>query len=79
MMERTIMASTFKARCLALMEQVALDRVPIVITKRGRPVARLVPIDDDPAAGRPTAGSVTLLAHGDDDYFDTGVAWDAQR
>ena len=44
--EQTITASDFKARCLELFDQLAarkLDR--ITITKRGRPVAVLVPPD----------------------------------
>lgn len=41
-----IPAGEFKAKCLKLMEQVARTREPIVITKRGRPVAKLVPPDD---------------------------------
>ncbi len=41
-------AAQFKANCLRLMDQVAQRRTPIVITKRGKPVAKLVPIDDKP-------------------------------
>ena len=70
--ERTIMASAFKARCLALLDQVAIDHVPIVITKRGRPVARIVPIDEAPT-GRATHGSIKLVAEADDAYYTTGV------
>lgn len=40
---RTIKASEFKAHCLRLMEEVAQSGEEIVITKRGRPVSRLVP------------------------------------
>ena len=40
---RTISASEFKAKCLALMDEVAETGEEIVITKRGNPVARLVP------------------------------------
>ena len=43
-----IPAAQFKANCLRLMDQVAQRRTPIVITKRGKPVARLVPIDEKP-------------------------------
>ena len=39
---RTIKASEFKAKCLALMDEVAESGEEIVITKRGTPVARLV-------------------------------------
>jgi prevent-host-death family protein len=38
-------AGEFKARCLALMDAVNKTREPILITKRGRPVAKLVPAD----------------------------------
>ena len=38
---RTIKASEFKARCLALMDEVAAGSGDIVITKYGRPIARL--------------------------------------
>ena len=38
---RTIKASEFKAKCLKLMDEVAESGEEIVITKNGRPVARL--------------------------------------
>ncbi len=43
---KKIAASEFKARCLTLMEDVRSTREPLVITKRGKPVAKLVPVDD---------------------------------
>ena len=43
-----ISAAEFKANCLRLMDEVARRRAPIVITKRGKPVAKLVPIEDKP-------------------------------
>ncbi len=39
-------AGEFKARCLELMDAVAQTGATIVITKRGKPVARLVPVVD---------------------------------
>ena len=39
----TIQASEFKAKCLALMDQVARTGETIVVTKKGRPVAELRP------------------------------------
>ena len=39
----TIQASEFKAKCLALMDQVARTGQTIVVTKNGRPVAELRP------------------------------------
>ena len=38
-------ATKFKAQCLALMDRVAERRETYVITKRGKPVAKLVPAD----------------------------------
>lgn len=40
---QTIQASKFKARCLALMDQVARTGETIVVTKNGKPVAELRP------------------------------------
>ena len=40
---KEIAAGEFKARCLQLMDEVDRDGIEIVITKRGRPVAKLVP------------------------------------
>ena len=41
--ERTMAATEFRARCYRLMDEVAETGREVVITKRGRPVARLVP------------------------------------
>ena len=41
-------AGDFKAKCLAVMENVRKTREPVLITKRGRPVAKLVPADEEP-------------------------------
>jgi prevent-host-death family protein len=40
---RTISAAEFKARCLTLMDDVSSTRETLLITKRGKPVAKLVP------------------------------------
>src|SRR3989442_655605 len=39
-------AGESKARCLRLMEEVKKYRTPVVITKKGRPVAKIVPVDE---------------------------------
>lgn len=43
---KKIAAAEFKARCLTLMDDVQSTRQPLLITKRGRAVAKLVPADD---------------------------------
>jgi prevent-host-death family protein len=45
--DRHVAAADFKANCLRLMDDVARQRRPIVITKRGKPVAKLVPVEDE--------------------------------
>ena len=44
-MNESIGAGEFKAKCLKLLDEVERQRKQIVITKRGKPVAKLVPID----------------------------------
>ena len=45
---KKIAAGEFKARCLSLMEDVRSTREPLIITKRGKPVAKLVPAEGQP-------------------------------
>jgi prevent-host-death family protein len=42
---RYIPAAEFKAKCLAIMDEVEANGETIVITKRGKPVARLAPLE----------------------------------
>ena len=42
-MSRHVKASEFKAKCLALMDEVARTGIAVIITKNGKPVAELVP------------------------------------
>lgn len=61
----TLNASEFKAKCLAILDQVAATGETVTILKRGKPVARLVPpvpIDEEYPQMR-LAGSV--IFHGD--------------
>lgn len=74
--DRTIMASRFKAECLAILDQVDEMKVSYTITKHGRAVAKLVPADD--LDDRPLMGSVTLIAERDEDYYSTGETWEAE-
>jgi len=75
MEETRVQASVFKARCLAMLDEVETSHRTFVVTKHGRPVAKLVPLET-PAT---TLGTVTLLAPDDEDYFTTGAEWDVER
>ncbi len=70
-----IAAGKFKNACLRLLDDVARTRTPIVITRRGRPIAELAPI---PRPGpRPTLNGSVLGESGSP--YETGEAWDADR
>jgi len=73
-----IPATEFKAKCLELLDTVSRKRTSITISKRGKPVARLVPIDDSPAPsifGR-MKGTMTILG---DIVSPDGEIWDSER
>lgn len=71
-----ISAGEFKAKCLKLIDDVALTREPLVITKRGRPIARMMPLEDQEPASLfgYMAGTATL---NDDSVAPLDVAWEA--
>ena len=72
-----ISAAEFKAKCLKLMDEVKEHHTQITITKYGKPVAKLVPVDE----GRvPILGAMagTIEIHGDI-IGPAGEIWDAEK
>jgi len=72
--EKTLSASEFKARCLEILDH--LDGQGVVVTKRGIPVARVLPIsfvDNSEIIGN-MKGKVTVKGN----IFSTGVKWNAE-
>jgi prevent-host-death family protein len=74
--ETTIGAGDFKSTCLKLLDEVARSRTPLVITKHGKPVARLVPMPPATPLFGALAGSVLLEA---DIESPIDMTWDAAR
>ena len=70
---KSIAAGKFKDVCLKTLDEVASTKAAVVITKRGRPVAKLVPYVH-PTTKRGLAGSV-LKEVGDP--FGTSERWEA--
>ena len=71
---KTIGASKFKESCLSLLDR--LDHDGLVITKHGKPIARLIPY------GRKDAELIGSLRHKIEvtgDILSTGADWDADR
>lgn len=71
---RQMAAGEFKARCLAVLDEVAASKRDLVITKRGRPVAKVVPLTEPEAV--PRRG---LIVHQGDLVSPIGETWDADR
>jgi len=70
---KQITASKFKEQCLSLLDRVGEDG--IVITKRGKPVAKLIPIRTESSA---LIGKLKGRLKVKGDVFSTGLKWRAQ-
>ena len=75
---RTIPAGQFKARCLSLIDEVSQTHQVITITKRGRPVARLVPLEEEKPRSLYGFFAGHVLEEGDI-VSPTGEEWGAER
>ena len=69
---KEIGAAKFKEQCLALLDQ--LDADGLIVTKHGKPVARVVPYD---SRGADLIGSLRHKVKIRGDVFTTGLRWDA--
>ena len=69
---KEIGAAKFKEQCLALLDQ--LDADGLIITKHGKPVARVLPYDTQDAD---LIGSLRHKVKIRGDVFSTGIRWDA--
>ena len=73
-----IAAGRFKAECLKLMDRVNQTHEEIIISKRGKPVAKLVPIENKPA--HPIFGFMKDTIKSENDIVTpTGELWNAER
>jgi prevent-host-death family protein len=70
---KSVPAAQFKEQCLALLDQVGPDG--IIITKHGKPVAKLVPIHTDTAK---LIGSFKDKIKIKGNILSTGVKWDTE-
>ena len=72
--EKTMQAAEFKAKCLRILDE--LEPGGILITKRGRAVARVLPAVE--ADNQKLIGSMKGQIRIKGDLFSTGVQWDAE-
>lgn len=73
MSEKIMSASAFKAQCLAVLDEVAETGRIVVVTKRGRPVARVLPADEP----RSLQGSVRFLVSDEELIAPIDIEWEA--
>ncbi len=72
---QTIPAGEFKAKCLGIMDLVSQQHKAVIITKHGKPIAKLVPYDEQPKSlYGALKGSVIIKG---DIVESTGEAWEA--
>ncbi|HXJ40298.1 MAG TPA: type II toxin-antitoxin system prevent-host-death family antitoxin [Bryobacteraceae bacterium] len=76
--ETQIGAAEFKAKCLQLLDAVAKQGTSLTITKHGRPVARVVPIEH-PKRASMFGGWEDVRITGDIVNCDTSDEWDAMK
>ncbi len=70
---KTINAAKFKEQCLSLLDN--LDSEGVVVTKRGKPVAKVIPITSVCAD---LIGSMKGKIKVKGDILSTGIRWDAE-
>jgi prevent-host-death family protein len=74
--EHAISISEFKARCLQLLQEIDSQGGSLVVTKRGRPIAKVVPISQDrPSRMGDWADFVKIK--GDIVNFDSSEDWES--
>ena len=69
---KTIGASKFKEQCLALLDKLTPEG--LIITKHGKPVARVIPVPRQP---EDLIGVLRKKIKIEGDILSTGIAWDA--
>jgi prevent-host-death family protein len=78
MKQTTLAASEFKAKCLRLLDQVEAAGDTLVITKRGRPVAKVIPVSSPKRSLRGSwKGRVQIK--GDIVHCDSSRDWESSR
>jgi prevent-host-death family protein len=73
MSEKVMSASAFKAKCLAVLDEVAETGRAVVVTKRGKPVARVLPAEEP----RSLRGSVRFLVSEEELLAPIDIEWEA--
>lgn len=61
----TMAISQFKAQALKILDRIARDRGTVIITKRGKPIAQILPYEDESKSAKPGCLADTLVFEND--------------
>jgi prevent-host-death family protein len=78
MKNTTVAASEFKAKCLRLLDRVEEEGETLVITKRGRPVAKVIPVTGGKRSLRGSWKGLVKIK-GDIVHFDSSEDWESNH
>lgn len=71
---RTVPAGQFKTHCLSILDEVAESGETVVVTKRGKPVAQVTPLEPPESL----VGSVTFLVSDEELIAPLWDDWDPE-
>jgi prevent-host-death family protein len=75
-MER-VLISDFKARCIELIKRVQATRQPLIVTLRGRPLAKVIPFEEPGETGVKLGSRIgQAVFKGNLVQFDFGAEWE---
>ena len=77
----SISVTDFKAKCLGLFKDTDENGTEFIVTKKGQPIAKIVPFKAKRSTKKTRCGSMAGLMHitGDIVNFDTSDLWDALK
>ena len=75
-----VLISEFKARCIELIKRVQATRLPLVVTLRGQPIAKVVPFEEGAESGVRLGSRIgNAIFKGDTIYADAKDDWEMNR
>jgi prevent-host-death family protein len=74
-MPKRMTAAKFRAECLQVLDTVASARTEVLVTKRGKPVARIVPVGEAPTHRFGALRHMTTIVEATDDLLSAGDGW----
>jgi prevent-host-death family protein len=77
---KRVLISEFKARCIELIKRVQATRQPLIVTRRGQPVVKVVPFEEGEETGVKLGSRIgNAIFKGDIVHFDFSDEWEVNR